>query len=205
MDQNPPVLAKKVWSLIRIIFFTFKKTIFKTRLFADFNIMMKRGKLAGKSLHNLLFHHHRNWAATTTSHRHPHHLPFPSPPPTDDELSCTASPQLPFSDHGHQHKKTENKSHAIPHAPSCKGDIDEIVIDEAVMIKAVESLVVKKKQYTQISRAAVSPGFGKSPVVRQLRITDSPFPLSNGDGDGKVDEDAEMFILKFYNALSREE
>lgn len=73
------------------------------------------------------------------------------------------------------------------------------------MIKAVESPVVKKKHNKTNSRAAVSPGFLKSPVVRQLRITDSPFPLSNSDGDGKVDEDAEMFILRFYNGLRREE
>ena len=40
-------------------------------------------------------------------------------------------------------------------------------------------------------------------MVRQLRITDSPFPLSNGEEDS-VDEAAEKFIMKFYKELRRE-
>lgn len=44
------------------------------------------------------------------------------------------------------------------------------------------------------------PGFGKSPMVRQLRVTDSPFPLKD-DGDSRVDKAAEDFINKFYKDL----
>ncbi|KAF2285227.1 hypothetical protein GH714_039053 [Hevea brasiliensis] len=46
----------------------------------------------------------------------------------------------------------------------------------------------------------VLPGFGKSPIVRQLRITDSPFPLKD-EGDSQVDKAAEEFIKKFYKDL----
>lgn len=46
----------------------------------------------------------------------------------------------------------------------------------------------------------VLPGFGKSPMVRQLRITDSPFPLKD-EGDSQVDKAAEEFIKKFYKDL----
>lgn len=54
------------------------------------------------------------------------------------------------------------------------------------------------------------PGFGngKSPMGRQLRVTDSPFPLKNGKGDAeeleedvKVSKAAEEFIKKFYTNL----
>ena len=48
------------------------------------------------------------------------------------------------------------------------------------------------------------PGFGRSPMVRQLRITDSPFPLKDIDGDGEVDKAAEEFIERFYNELKRQ-
>ena len=44
------------------------------------------------------------------------------------------------------------------------------------------------------------PGFGRSPmVVRQLRVTDSPFPVAGGgDEDCHVDKAAEEFINRFY-------
>jgi len=52
------------------------------------------------------------------------------------------------------------------------------------------------------------PGFGngKSPMARQLRVTDSPFPLKDGKGeeleeDVKVGKAAEEFIEKFYKNL----
>lgn len=54
------------------------------------------------------------------------------------------------------------------------------------------------------------PGFGngKSPLARQLRITDSPFPLKDGkrnveeeEEDVKVNKAADEFINKFYKNL----
>ncbi|MFS7950414.1 hypothetical protein Hanom_Chr07g00582911 [Helianthus anomalus] len=169
MEQNPQILAKKAWSMLRIIFFMLKKTISKTRLFADLNMMMKRGKIAGKSLHNLLFHHHHHHWAATTFH---HHLPYPTPPTSDDEFSCTTTPQ-------HQNHVNNNNNNIIT------------TIDH---VKTLEML----------TRVAASPGYRKSPVAKQLRITDSPFPLTNGDDGGQVDEDAEKFILRFYNGLKLE-
>ncbi|KAL1551577.1 hypothetical protein AAHA92_19399 [Salvia divinorum] len=48
------------------------------------------------------------------------------------------------------------------------------------------------------------PGFGRTPAVRQLRITDSPFPLREVDEDHRVDEAAEKFITKFYRDLKKQ-
>ena len=46
------------------------------------------------------------------------------------------------------------------------------------------------------------PGFGKSPVGKQLRVTDSPFPLKDEfEGDSQVDKAAEEFIKRFYKDL----
>ncbi|RLM54471.1 hypothetical protein C2845_PM10G14360 [Panicum miliaceum] len=51
---------------------------------------------------------------------------------------------------------------------------------------------------------ALWASFGRTPAhVKQLRITDSPFPLRDdaaGDG-GQVDREAEEFIKKFYDQL----
>ncbi|KAG6415794.1 hypothetical protein SASPL_123212 [Salvia splendens] len=50
------------------------------------------------------------------------------------------------------------------------------------------------------------PWFGPSPLVRQLRITDSPFPVTDAEAeaDNFVDEAAEEFIAKFYDDLKRQ-
>ncbi|KAI3737657.1 hypothetical protein L2E82_27666 [Cichorium intybus] len=196
MEQNLPIIAKKIWSLVRVIFFMLRKGISKTKFFADLHMMIKRGKLAGKALHNLLFHHHHNWAASTF-HRHSHPLFFPTPSPDEYEFSCKDTPPYPLSLFS-IHKKHQNKHHhlATPHTPPPPDVSDDIIIDAAVM-KALEML-------TSTTASPALPGFGKSPMVKQLRITDSPFPLSNGDEDGHVDDAAERFIMRFYNDLRRQ-
>ncbi|GJU87867.1 hypothetical protein Tco_1295413, partial [Tanacetum coccineum] len=122
-------------------------------------MMMKRGKIAGKSLHNLLFHHHQNWVVATS----PRHL---QPPPSNDEneFSCTTTP------------KHQNKLHYYL-------DANDVIVKALEILKsATASLALSR--------------FWKSPMVKQLRITDSPFPLNNGDEDGdQVDEAAEKFIM----------
>ena len=48
------------------------------------------------------------------------------------------------------------------------------------------------------------PGFGRSPMVRQLRVTDSPFPVGEEDKDNQVDKAAEDFIKRFYKELRKQ-
>ncbi|GJU30796.1 hypothetical protein Tco_1174385 [Tanacetum coccineum] len=173
MEQKLSLIAKKAWSLMHAIFYMLKKGISKVKIMVDLNMMIKHGKIAGKSLHNRLFHHHHNWAATIF-HRHPHHLTYPPPPPPADEyeFSCTTTP-----DHFPLSLLSTNKKHneQVPHA----------VIKELKML------------------TYASPGFEKSPMVRQLRITDSPFPLSNGDEDGQVDADADEYITSVWHRKSK--
>ncbi|KAJ9559619.1 hypothetical protein OSB04_004779 [Centaurea solstitialis] len=102
MEQNLPIMAKKAWSLVRVFFFILKKGISKTKFLADLNIIIKRGKIAGKALHNLLFHHHNHHASALRRH-HLRHLSFPITTTTssspssssDSEFSCTATPPHP--------------------------------------------------------------------------------------------------------------
>ncbi|KAI3759712.1 hypothetical protein L6452_07723 [Arctium lappa] len=187
MEQNLPLVAKKVRSLIRLIQFMLKKGISKKKLLLDLNLMIKRGKIAGKALQNLMFNHHHNWSASTTFNR-------PPPPLTTDdyEFSCSNTPTYPLS----LFKKHHGKKISKKKSKSSENDGDEIIVDDA-MIKAL-------KMVTAASSPAVG-GFGKSPVVRQLRVTDSPFPVRNGEEeDSYVDEAAERFIMKFYSELRRE-
>ncbi|MFS7906177.1 hypothetical protein Hanom_Chr01g00056221 [Helianthus anomalus] len=179
MEQNLPVVAKKVWNMVRAMLYMIKKNISKRKLLLDLIMMMKRSKIARKALKNRMHHHH--------SPNFPEHY----------EFSCSNTPVYPLSlftthkKHHKQHKKTtHNKSTIV------NNEHDHIVVDPAV-IKALEML-------TSAAASPVVPGFGKSPIVRQLRVTDSPFPLSNGEEDSHVDEAAEKFIMKFYNELRRQ-
>ncbi|KAF3333367.1 Cotton fiber expressed protein [Carex littledalei] len=68
--------------------------------------------------------------------------------------------------------------------------------------KALEILNGSESPYVE------SPvwSFGKSPapMIHQLRITDSPFPVieeEDGDLDKEIDMEAEEFIRKFYEQL----
>ncbi|GJU08951.1 hypothetical protein Tco_1125381 [Tanacetum coccineum] len=196
MEQNLPLVAKKVWSLLRVMLFMLRKNISKRKLLLDLDMLMKRGKVAGKALQNLMFHHHHNWSSSSFKSRSHESSNFTLPPPRTEhyEFSCSNSPVYPlslFTSHKKQnYKKNSQKKSAI------KEDHEEIYVD-AVLMKALELL-------TSATASPALPGFGKSPMVGQLRITDSPFPLSNGDEDSYVDEAAEKFIMKFYNELRRE-
>ncbi|KAK1434141.1 hypothetical protein QVD17_11059 [Tagetes erecta] len=168
MEQNVPVVAKKVWSLVRAMLFMIKKNICKRKLLLELNTIIKRGK----ALQNR------------------------DPPMDHYEFSCSNTPVNPISifTTNKKHKKTSHKIKS--NVNNKEHDTNHIFVDPAV-IKALEML----------TSAAASPavsGFGRSPVVRQLRVTDSPFPLSNVEDDSYVDEAAEKFIMKFYNELRRE-
>lgn len=194
MEPNPAVTAKKIWSIVRVLFFMLRKAISKkSKFILDLNMMIKRGKIAGKALHNLMFHHH-----------HPNrHLSFDARP-GEYEFSCSNSPAYPislFPFHLNKNRKrnggNNNSSHffSCAHAPAT--DDDDVTVN-AVM-KALEML-------HSGAVSPVLPGFGRSPMVRQLRITDSPFPPRDVDVelDSHVDEAAEEFIMKFYKELKKQ-
>ncbi|CAI9267527.1 unnamed protein product [Lactuca saligna] len=197
MEQNLPVMAKKVWSLVRVMFFMLKKGIIsKRKFFVDLNMMMKRGKIAGKAFHNLMFHGHHNWAASTL-HRHPQHLATPTTPPREYEFSCSNTPPYPLSLFS-THKKHKNKHHRVvtPNPPLAVDDCDDIIIDDAVF-----------KVLNMLTSAAASPPLPElrnTPMVEQMRIWDSSFPFTHCGEDGHVDEAADKFIKRFYNGLKRE-
>lgn len=67
----------------------------------------------------------------------------------------------------------------------------EMLNNEAVIVEVV----------AYVAASPVLPGFGKSSMVRQLRIMDSPFPLRKADEESHIDKAAEEFIGKFYKNL----
>ncbi|GJS68392.1 hypothetical protein Tco_0682957 [Tanacetum coccineum] len=64
-------------------------------------------------------------------------------------------------------------------------DLDMMAVNAAVL-KAMELI------HSENASPAALPGFGRSPMVRQLRVTDSPFPLCSVDEDCYVVDEADI-------------
>ncbi|KAK8649071.1 hypothetical protein V6N13_129807 [Hibiscus sabdariffa] len=73
-------------------------------------------------------------------------------------------------------------------------------------VKAALEMLKTNDSYNNV--VAASPmllGFGQTLLARQLRITDSPFPLRDVDEDNdNVDKAAEDFINRFYKDLKQQ-
>ncbi|XP_022867552.1 uncharacterized protein LOC111387240 [Olea europaea var. sylvestris] len=189
MEQNLPAITKRVWNIVRTALYMLRKGISKGKLMAELNVMFKRWKIAGKALQNLMFHHSHHWSTATTGRRG-----SPLDSPIEYEFSCGNSPagpniQLPL----HLNKRKHNHHRAL-FSPAAKEE------DYATMNAVARTL----EMLNSAAASPALPGFGKSPIVRQLRITDSPFPLRDADEDNQVDEAAEEFIKRFYNDLRRQ-
>ncbi|CAN1215748.1 hypothetical protein LINPERPRIM_LOCUS358 [Linum perenne] len=178
MEQNLPLMTKKAWGILRVLFFMLRKGIIsKRKLLLDLNMVMKRGnKIASKAISNLLIFNHHN----------------PSSSPTEYEFSCSNTPNYTFP------TKRGFFMSCVFHAPPTKHDDDVDTVNAVKM--ALEMFNGNGPIYAP---SPMLPGFGKSPVGRQLRITDSPFPLKEEDqGDnGVVDKKATDFIANFYRDL----
>ncbi|KAM3308178.1 hypothetical protein P3S67_009922 [Capsicum chacoense] len=186
MDRKLPVVAKKFWKIVRVAYFMLRKGLSsKRKLMFDLNLLMKRGKIAGKAaFQNLMFQGNNN---INQGHQ--------STSKEFYEFSCSNSPafHLPF----HLNKRINKHSH---HAH---------VIEKHEDVSMINAAVFKALELIQSETASPAlPGFGRTPTVRQLRITDSPFPLRDGADEGdmmsQVNEKADEFISRFYRDLRRE-
>ncbi|ONK80395.1 uncharacterized protein A4U43_C01F17190 [Asparagus officinalis] len=192
----PPALAKKLLHIFKIIRYVLKKCLTsKNKLMMDLHLLLKRGKIAGKSLANLIhFHHHHN-----------HHSPRPGIPSSsfscrsmDPNLSFCSPREVEFSCSNSPIQKNRNKNYPY--------DFEALT----AIAKAFEMLNsnnnINVDEVSDAESVAPSPmiAFGKSTplTVRQLRITDSPFPMKEDEvNDGKIDKEADEFIKMFYKQL----
>lgn len=219
MEQNLPVMAKRVWSIVRAVLFMMRKGISsKRKLFmVDLNMVVKRGKIAGaKAIGNLIFHHH---------HHHSHHNKDSQLSPSDIEavaalaaaaaheyeFSCSNTPNyiFPFNLANNKKKNSINNYYhnffACTHAPATQDD-DNMATMNAVKVVLEMLNNNDSNNNNNVMASPLLPGFGQTPLVRQPRITDSPFPLrdvDNGD-NGYVDKAAEDFINRFYKDLKQQ-
>ncbi|KAK2654668.1 hypothetical protein Ddye_014524 [Dipteronia dyeriana] len=194
MEQNLQVIPKRIWSIARAVFFMLRKGLSK-KLLVDLNMMLKRGKIAGKALGKLMHTHSHHHNHHSNHHYNNHHVG-----PNEYEFSCSNTPAYTFPSF-HLGKKKLINSHffGCAHAPST-------LEDDTVKV-VLEMLNNNNNNINEIAVEAspALPGFGRSPFVRQLRITDSPYPLRDIDEtNGYVDKAAEEFIQKFYKELKKQ-
>ncbi|XP_010688301.1 uncharacterized protein LOC104902281 [Beta vulgaris subsp. vulgaris] len=203
-NNNSQIIAKKVWSILRIMLMMVKKGICKSKLIMDFNLIFKRGnELASKAINGLIIHHNSLICRPNNSNNH-----FISP--KEYEFSCSNSPELgPFQvmmAHHHKRAKPKHNSRAR-HNYQLEDPTTVAAVQHVLEILNVnEGPITAASPLGQYSLPGF--GYGKSPSVRQLRITDSPFPLKDGKGnkeeeeeDVKVNKAADEFIKKFYKNL----
>ncbi|EXB59783.1 hypothetical protein L484_010894 [Morus notabilis] len=206
IEPRPSVVAKKLWNIVRIVLIMMRKGLSKSKLMVDFHLLLKRGKLAGKAMaENFILHHYSAFSCRSNDA-----VSFISP--REYEFSCSNSPANfnPFhfnkrNKHHHHHHNNYNLSRSY--------NYDDVSSTVTAVQKVLEMYLSNNNstnhgnyhlggdQTVEASPLVMLPGFGKSPLVRQLRITDSPFPLKDEGGDNQVDVKAEDFINKFYKNL----
>ncbi|EHA8591177.1 hypothetical protein COCNU_scaffold035875G000010 [Cocos nucifera] len=181
MELHSPAAAKKLWNYLRIAFFMMRKGfVSKRRLVMDMNLMMKRGKLLGKSLGNLMFHHHAR----------PRHTP--SFGLREYEFSCSNSPNPVFF-----HAK--RRHNYFPCLNAIAEDPDETPARPAVVLPRIEY----SPQCSFLSQE-LAPGERRSPLPSPFSVRISNYSSEDEDGDGsghEVDDEAEEFIRRFYEQL----
>ncbi|KNA13955.1 hypothetical protein SOVF_111910 [Spinacia oleracea] len=189
-----------------------KKGISKSKLILDLNLLFKRGnELAGKAINGLIIHHNSLICKPNNPNNH-----FFSPNyKTEYEFSCSNSPDSgPFQLMMANQKRSKSKHGHRGHNYHLEDPTTMAAVQRVLeMLNANEGPTasplgtgVTGQGQGQFSLPGF--GYGKSPLARQLRVTDSPFPLKYGKGnkeeeeeDVKVNKAADEFIKKFYRNL----
>ncbi|XP_022998953.1 uncharacterized protein LOC111493479 [Cucurbita maxima] len=193
MEIEPirPAVKKKLWNVLRAVVFMLRKGLNKSKIVFDLHLMLKRSKLAGKAMANLVEFHHGSAFSCQTIDIANSYIST-----RDYEFSCSNSPAYPFR-YFNKHRKHQNR-HYFPKSYR---------YDDFSTVTAVQRVldILHSDQKSEASPLVPLPGFGKSPlVVRQLRVTDSPFSLKDDSDSQIVDKAAEEFIKKFYTDLRLE-
>jgi hypothetical protein len=224
-------VARRLWHVVRAVLFMLRKGVSKRKLVAmDLNLLLHRGKIAGKAFSKLMnTHGHNNKPAAAGVS--PPHQPFswraggdPALAVYDPrgsrevEFSCSNTPSYPsfqLIPTGKRRRRRNNRRSQR----GANGDQPGWYNYDASDIARVFEILNNNEQLlsssddnapaagTEHPSPALWASFGRTPAhVKQLRITDSPFPLrDDAVGNGEVDLEAEEFIKKFYEQLRKQQ
>ncbi|KAK8936378.1 hypothetical protein KSP39_PZI013107 [Platanthera zijinensis] len=205
-------VAQRLWRIVRAVFYMLRKGIARRKLMVDLHLLLKCGKLAGKALRNLIHHHHQSSAATRDLHfsdcscRSGLDQDMLFYDPKGVQLSCSNTPSYGYYNYSHSATKRRSRRRRRDDSYDC--------YDAAALAKAIEMLnnieYSSDAESSVVSSALPTPspmlGIRRTPAVRQLRITDSPFMIQEEDGVdvGLIDKEADEFISRFYEQLRRQ-
>ncbi|KAL3532520.1 hypothetical protein ACH5RR_006041 [Cinchona calisaya] len=193
--NSPQLIAKKLWNIVRVVFYLLKKGITKSKIMLDLDMLFKRGKLAGNKAINNLIHHlhddHPMISNSLTCRSGSTDIRMSIVHRREYEFSCSNSPAFPASYFSSKRKNYHH--HHYHHYKPTDINLVQKVFD-----------ILNNYEKVDASPRVVLPGFGQSPMVRQLRVTDSPFPVKDFEENPQVDKDAEEFIKKFYKDLKQQ-
>ncbi|XP_027359104.1 uncharacterized protein LOC113867815 [Abrus precatorius] len=187
MEAHSPVIAKKLWNVLRITFFMIRKgLVSKRKLIMDMNLMMKKGKLLRKSVSNFMSaHHHHNSKSLA---RGGYGI-------QEYEFSCSNSPNPVFY---HMPKRKHHFNFPCMNSPE--------VIEEEEEPRPVV-LVPMTPEYTfnlRFDASDFASGERKSPLLSPFSVRISNYSSEDEieeSGNGQVDDQAEDFIRRFYEQL----
>ncbi|XP_021297917.1 uncharacterized protein LOC110426906 [Herrania umbratica] len=194
VHARTPVIAKRLWNVLRITFFMIRKgLISKRKLMMDMNLMMKRGKLLRKSLSNLISHHHHSKRVTRGSVGLQEY-----------EFSCSNSPNPVFF---HVSKRKHHNYFPCINPPEVIEEEDDD--DDQQHLEQEPNAVVlvpKTPEYSfnfRFDASELAPGEERSPLLSPFSVRVSNYS-SEDETDGlnrQVDDEAEEFIKRFYEQL----
>jgi len=180
------VSAKRLWNFLRIAFFMMRKgLISKRKMLMDMHLMMERGRVYGKSLGNLVFHHSKGNGA-----------PGGGSGLQEYEFSCSNSPAIFNMGKRKHHYFPTNILHFPCMNPHQVEDEDE-----------PNTFVFPNMDYGNEYLSKGCLDHHNLPAVQKLSPLLSPLrrriSSSFGDEDNghQVDRHAEEFIAKFYEQL----
>ncbi|KAK7336202.1 hypothetical protein VNO77_16736 [Canavalia gladiata] len=200
MEVHSPVVAKRLWNVLRVTFFMIRKgLISKRKMIMDMNLMIKKGKVVRKCVSNFMSfhhnHHHKNSKSVTRGSFGVHY-----------EFSCSNSPNPVFV---HMGKLKHHFSFPCIHAPEVleeKGHQFSFEVENDTP-KAVVTVGNKTPEYTlNFSFDASDFGCGekKSPLLSPFSVRVSNYSALDENeevGNAQVDDQAEDFIRRFYQQL----
>ncbi|KVH93874.1 uncharacterized protein LOC112517385 [Cynara cardunculus var. scolymus] len=203
MEQRAPLMAKKLWGIIRAILYMVKRGLSKGIPWLELHMMIKRsGKIAGKAIGNLLLDH-QTLSSALTCRPNDIHATFIAP--REYEFSCSNTPLF------YPKRKTNRHHYHAGNHHHHGGLYRRSHKDHELTVNNVKRVfdILNNYETATVAEPEKSPltllGFGGSPQVRQLRVTDSPFPVNNTEEDGiQVDKAADEFIKNFYNELKQQ-
>ncbi|KAL8139457.1 hypothetical protein V2J09_005478 [Rumex salicifolius] len=178
-EMQVEAIPKKIWSVMR--------GVSKRKLSLHLNFMLKRSKMAGKSLGNIMFNHQP--AASAAADLFSLYKAAEAGR-REYEFSCSNTP----AHRKFLFKKKQQQAQYEAHYEAQYETIEEEFMNMMGLNDAVEA-------------ASASPVLPGLLGFRPIRVTDSPFPVFSGriaEGECHVDEAADEFIRRFYSQLRRQ-